>query len=123
LEIYTGIDVFFDRKSIRPGEKWKEKLRDEIDRRDIFWLFWSRKAMKSPWVDWEWRTALAEKTIDGIQPHPLEPSDLAPAPKELSALQFGAMYEWYIHHLRQSVFRRVWRQVGLWFRKLVRLPG
>jgi hypothetical protein len=102
LEISTGIDVFFDRQSIRPGEKWKEKLRNEIGSRDIFWLFWSRKAMKSKWVDWEWRTALAAKTIDGIQPHPLEPSDLAPAPKELSALQFGSMYEWYIHHLQDG---------------------
>jgi hypothetical protein len=75
-------------------------LRDEIVSRDIFWLFWSREAMKSPWVEWEWRTALAAKTIDGIQPHPLEPSDLAPAPEELSALQFGTIYEWYTHHLR-----------------------
>jgi hypothetical protein len=107
LMISTQIDVFFDRQSILPGEKWKEILRDEIGSRDIFWLFWSRKAMKSRWVDWEWRTALAEKTIDGIQPHPLEPSDLAPAPEELSALQFGAMYEWYIHHLQsQRRYRR-----------------
>jgi hypothetical protein len=119
LKISTRMRVFTDCMSIRPGEQWKPKLCYEIGSRDIFWLFWSRKAMKSKWVDWEWRTALAAKTIDGIQPHPLEPSDLAPAPKELSALQFGTMYEWYIHHLRQSGFRRVWRQVGLWFRKLL----
>jgi hypothetical protein len=123
MEISTKMDVFFDRKSIRPGEQWKPRLRYEIGARDIFWLFWSRKAMKSPWVEWEWRTALSEKTINRIQPHPLEPSDLAPAPEELSELQFGAMYEWYIHHLRQSGLRKAWRQVGLWFRKLVRLPG
>jgi TIR domain len=81
VQISTGIDVFVDCLSIRPGERWKPKLKEEISNRDIFWLFWSREAMKSPWVDWEWRTALAEKTINGIQPHPLEPSDLAPAPK------------------------------------------
>jgi predicted nucleotidyltransferase len=102
VQICTGMNVFLDCLSIRPGEEWKQTLQQEIQNRDIFWLFWSREAMKSPWVDWEWRTALAAKTITGIQPHPLEPSDLAPAPEELSDLQFGAVYEWYIAHLRQS---------------------
>jgi hypothetical protein len=117
LQIFTGIDVFLDCLSIRPGEQWKPKLRDEIENRDIFWLFWSRAAMKSPWVDWEWRTALATKSITGIQPHPLEPSDLAPPPKELSALQFGTLYEWYIVHLRQSWLRNFWRRAAAWFSK------
>jgi hypothetical protein len=52
--------------------------------RDIFWLFWSRAARKSPWIDWEWRTALATKSIAGIQPHPWN------HPKDLSELQFGS---------------------------------
>ena len=94
--------MFLDCLSLRPGDKWKPKLRDEIDNRDIFWLFWSRSAMMSEWVDWEWRTALASKSVAGIQPHPLEPIELAPPPKELSDLQFGAMYEWYISQLRES---------------------
>jgi len=93
LRIATKMDVFLDCLSIRPGEKWKETLREEISRRDVFWLFWSRHALSSEWVDWEWRTALAEKTLDGIQPHPLEPADLAPPPPELADLQFGSLYE------------------------------
>jgi hypothetical protein len=110
VQIATGMDVFLDCLSIQPGEQWKPKLREEIASRNIFWLFWSRDAMKSEWVDWEWRTALASKSIAGIQPHPLEPADLAPAPKELSELQFGAMYEWYILHLRKSWFRSFWHR-------------
>lgn len=70
LQIFTGIDVFLDCLSIRPGEEWKSKLKSEIHERDIFWLFWSRSAMASEWVDWEWRTALAEKSLAEIQPHP-----------------------------------------------------
>lgn len=93
LQIATRMDVFVDCLSIRPGERWKPSILDEIRRRDVFWLFWSRRAQDSEWVDWEWRTALAEKTIDGIQPHPLEPADVAPAPPELADLQFGSMYE------------------------------
>ena len=101
-EVGAGIDVFTARLSIKPGEKWKRTLQEEIVARDVFWLFWSRNAMKSKEVDWEWRTALREKSIDGIKPHPLEPVELAPPPKELSDLQFGGMYEWHIEHLRES---------------------
>ncbi len=51
LQIFTGIDVFLDCLSLRPGEEWKPQLRDEIRRRDIFWLFWSRSAMpRSGWT-------------------------------------------------------------------------
>lgn len=116
LQIFTGIDVFLDCLSIRPGEQWKPKLKQEISAREIFWLFWSREARKSEWVEWEWRTALREKSIEGIQPHPLEPADVAPPPHELSSLQFGAMYEWYVRHLREprliTALRLLWRAIG-----------
>ncbi|HBB96575.1 MAG TPA: hypothetical protein DC054_14405 [Blastocatellia bacterium] len=102
IQIVTGIDVFVDNLSIRPGDQWKATLESEIRKRDAFWLFWSQNAEKSPWVDWEWRTALASKTIDGILPQPLEPADVAPPPQELSALQFGAAYEWYLSSLRKK---------------------
>ena len=109
LQIFTGIDVFLDCLSMRPGEEWKGKLKKEIHKRDVFWLFWSRSAMASEWVEWEWRTALAEKSLAKIQPHPLEPSELAPPPKELSSLQFGAMYEWYVSQLHGPPITRVFR--------------
>jgi TIR domain len=119
LQIFTGIDVFLDCLSIRPGEQWKPKLNSEISARDVFWLFWSRTARASEWVDWEWRTALQVKSLGGIQPHPLEPIELAPPPEELSALEFGSMYEWYLVTLRQSWFsrrlRRLWHiWLSLW---------
>ena len=116
LQIFTGIDVFLDCLSVRPGEEWKPILLGEIRERDIFWLFWSRNAMDSPWVGWEWRTALASKSLTGIQPHPLEPAELAPPPKELSDLQFGAMYEWYLSGLRESWLTRRCRT--LWHRTM-----
>jgi hypothetical protein len=102
LQIHTGIDVFVDCLSIRPGEQWKPEIVKQIRDREIFWLFWSRRAKKSDWVEWEWRQALAAKSLLGIQPHPLEPSDLAPPPPELADLQFGSAYECYIFNLRES---------------------
>lgn len=101
LEIYTRMDIFVDRMDLVPGDEWRPIFEREIKRRDTFLLFWSRNAMGSDWVDWEWRLALREKTIDGIQPHPLESMERAPAPKELSSLQFGTMYESYLTHLRE----------------------
>jgi len=123
LQVFAGIDVFLDCLSLRPGKDWKKELGREIHERDIFLLFWSRNAMRSEYVDWEWRTALASKTITGIQPHPLEPVDLAPPPTELVDLQFGTLHEWYISHLRRSehlnYFRILRHRAAVQFRKFL----
>jgi hypothetical protein len=120
LQLCTGIDVFLDCLSLRPGEEWKSRLNTEINNRDVFWLFWSRHAMESQWVDWEWRTALTLKTLSGIQPHPLEPTEAAPPPKELSELQFGSMYEWYVTKLREPFLVRHLRRLSHKIRSLFR---
>lgn len=99
VQISTGMDVFVDRMSLMPGQHWHQQLEKEIARRDVFWLFWSRHAMESEYVAWEWQTALHKKTLAGILPHPLEPANLAPPPPELSALHFGGAYEAYLASL------------------------
>jgi hypothetical protein len=106
LQIFTGIDVFLDCLSIHPGEPWKARITQEISQRDIFWLFWSRNAQASTWVEWEWRTALASRALDYIQPHPLEAPDVAPPPEELSALQFGTLYESLLRQTKSSWWNR-----------------
>ncbi len=106
LQIFTRMDVFLDCLSLHPGDEWKAELSRQIRDRDLFWLFWSRHAHASKWVEWEWRTALATKSIAGIQPHPLEPADLAPPPAELEQLQFGNAYETLMGALRSSWWRR-----------------
>jgi hypothetical protein len=52
-------------------------------------LFWSRHALESPCVEWEWRTALAEKGEKMFQLHPLDLIEDAPPPPELRHLHFG----------------------------------
>jgi hypothetical protein len=75
--------------SLNPGEEWKPRLEREIIDRNTFLLFWSANARDSEYVDWEWRTALKHKGIDGIHPHPLDPvSDAKPIPEELKSLHF-----------------------------------
>jgi hypothetical protein len=118
LQIVADIDVFVDCLSLRPGEEWKTVLAREINKREIFWLFWSREAIASKFVEWEWRTAYAQKGKNGIQPHPLEPTNLAPPPKELEDLQFGAAFEVYMYGLRSNILSRRLNQLRVLLRQL-----
>jgi len=71
------------------GELERERLQQEIVSRDVLYLFWSRAASKSQWVEIEWRTALASKGLEHIDPVPLEPGDVTPPPPELTTLHFN----------------------------------
>jgi hypothetical protein len=90
VRIATGLDVFLDCLSLNPGEQWKPRLEREIKGRDLFLLFWSSESATSPWVEWEWRTALTEKGRDAMQVHPLA-TGVKP-PQELKDLHFGDVY-------------------------------
>ena len=123
LQIFTGITVFLDCLSIHPGEQWKPRIEKEILQRDIFWLFWSRHARDSQWVEWEWRTALTVGSLDYIQPHPLESAEIAPPPPELAELQFGTLYESFLSQLRSSWWDRRVTQSRKIIRRIATSPG
>jgi tetratricopeptide (TPR) repeat protein len=88
----SGLDIFDQCLALHPGEMWKPRLEQEIKSRDIFLLFWSANAKKSKWVQWEWKTALKERGISGIEPHPLDPISEAKPPRALKDLHFGDPY-------------------------------
>lgn len=88
----SGFDLWMDCLDLRPGETWKAELEKQIKNRDLFLLFWSANAKKSKWVRWEWKTALKERGISGIDPHPLDPVSEAKPPRELNSLHFGDPY-------------------------------
>ena len=90
VRIATGLDVFLDCLALNPGEQWKPRLEREIKGRDLFLLFWSPDSAASPWVEWEWRTALGEKGREAMQIHPLA-TGVKPPP-ELKDLHFGDVY-------------------------------
>jgi HEAT repeat protein len=89
LKVLPDLDVFLDVLSLRSGDDWQSRIREEIKARDVFYLFWSLAASRSKWVDFEWRTALAERGRDYIDPVPLEPPRFAPPPTELAGLHFS----------------------------------
>ncbi|MDP3689106.1 MAG: toll/interleukin-1 receptor domain-containing protein, partial [Sulfurimicrobium sp.] len=92
IKISAGIDPFLDCLDLHPGEEWKPRLDDEIRRRDLFLVFWSKNASESKWVVWELDTALKEKDARAFQLHPLDP-DVKP-PEGLEELHVGDVIMW-----------------------------
>ena len=88
----AGLKVFMDCLDLKPNEPWRQELERVIPEQDAFFLFWSANAMKSKWVDWEWRHASAKKGIDAIRPFPLDDPAVAPPPPELQHLHFRDRY-------------------------------
>jgi CheY-like chemotaxis protein len=79
-----GLDYLRDIYTLKSGQEWDEQLLKLIDQADIFQLFWSEAAAKSPYVEREWRHALslnreATRFIRPVywkQPMPAVPSEL-----------------------------------------------
>ncbi|MGR9088054.1 MAG: TIR domain-containing protein [Gammaproteobacteria bacterium] len=99
-KIAPDLEVFIDSISLRSGQNWLAKLEEHVPSKDIFYLFWSRPAARSEWVEREWRLALQKRGIEYIDPVPLEEPDFVPPPHELAALHFNDAYLAYIAYER-----------------------
>jgi hypothetical protein len=96
-KVAPQLDVFVDTAALHSGQHWADRLMEEIRRRDVFYLFWSRAAADSAWVEREWRCALQARGLDCIDPVPLEsPEDVRP-PRELADLHFN---DWMLAYMR-----------------------
>ena len=87
--VRPDMKIFFDVESIQRGQKWKEVLEYEIAHCDILFLFWSKNARESEWVDKEWRYALKIKGDECIEPVPLDSPEECPPPFELQHKHFN----------------------------------
>jgi hypothetical protein len=97
-KVSPRLEIFLDVASLRSGQRWLERLRAAIISKDIFYLFWSLHASRSEWVEWEWRTALAARGVDYIDPVPLAPPEEVPPPRELADhLHFN---DWVLAYMR-----------------------
>jgi len=72
---------FQDILSLDPGDRWEKKLYENIDRCDLFLLFWSQAAKDSQWVLKEAEYALAHQ-----QKNPGSEPDLVPVVLEQNVL-------------------------------------
>jgi hypothetical protein len=105
-KVAPDLDVFLDVFSLRSGDNWQEKLERHVPTKDTFYLFWSRAAARSEWVEREWRLALSRRGLSYIDPVPLEEPDTVPPPKELNVLHFSNGYLAYIayHRIKKQMF-------------------
>lgn len=87
LRISAGMDVFVDLYSAIPNEPWCLRIKEEIETRDAFLLFWSEHAAQSRSVEWEWRHALKKRGLDVIELHPLNTNCVRQLPGELAEKQ------------------------------------
>ncbi|MDX2029249.1 MAG: toll/interleukin-1 receptor domain-containing protein [Blastocatellia bacterium] len=97
-----GIRYFQDVLSLDPGDRWEKKLYENIDRCDLFLLFWSHAARESPWVMKEVEYALGRKKGDfdappEIKPVIIEGPPLVPPPESLKALHFNDRLLYFIN--------------------------
>ena len=89
-----GISFFNDVLSLEPGDRWAQRLFQEIDRCDIFLLFWSSHAKASEWVRREIdhalvRQAASKEELPDIRPIVLEGPPPPEPPDELKHLHFN----------------------------------
>ncbi len=82
-----GHEFLRDVDRLRSGEEWNRRLLDFIDEADVFQLYWSEKAQSSPYVEQEWRHALARGQDNFIRPLYWR-KPLPPPPRELARLHF-----------------------------------
>ena len=60
------IDVWFDKKKIRPGDNLRKSIfRNGLDKADIALIFFTEKSLKSSWVDREIKHVLREESKKG----------------------------------------------------------
>jgi hypothetical protein len=79
-----ALDIFQDCLDLKANAAFQPQIEDQISRREVFLLFWSRNAAASPWVKWEYQTARDTLGVDAILPMPLEDPAIAPPPPELA---------------------------------------
>ncbi len=97
----TRTAFFQDILSLDPGDRWEKKLYENIDKCDLFLLFWSEAAKRSPWVlkEAEYALALQRASPEGtpdIVPFILEGPPPVMPPPSLSSLHFNDRIRYFI---------------------------
>lgn len=85
-----GLDYLRDVTTLKSGDHWSNEILELIDRADIFQLFWSDSAAKSPYVRQEWMHALRYETQ---RPNFIRPvwwrAPMPTVPRQLSHIHFA----------------------------------
>jgi hypothetical protein len=111
------VDFFQDLLTLEPGQRWERQLYTEIDRCDLFLLFWSSAAKKSEWVRKEVNYAIARHGGDDLAPPEILPVIIegpppVPPPPELAHLHFNDRMIYFMNPTQKHRFSLLRRRGG-----------
>jgi hypothetical protein len=109
-----GVSVFMDVNGLRGDERSKTKIFQAIDSSEILYLFWSRNAKRSKWVEQEWRYGLQKKEAGFIEPVPLVDPCKTPPPIELA--NHKHFHAWKGVYSGDEKSQSIWARVQSWLR-------
>ena len=82
-----GDEYLRDWMHLRSGEQWDARLLSLVEQADVFQLFWSNHAARSPFVEREWRHALRLGREAFVRPTYWE-LPMPPPPPDLAGIHF-----------------------------------
>jgi TIR domain len=107
-----GVNVFMDTHGLRSNEQYKKRIFEAIDSSDILYLFWSRHAQHSNWVEQEWRYGFRQKGLGFIDPVPLVDPRKAPPPAELA--EHKHFNDWTLIYSEYEKSLSTWARIRSW---------
>jgi len=84
----------------------------QIETSDVLYLFWSRHAKESKWVEREWRFGLEKKGVSFIDPVPLVDPRKVPPPPELGDTKH--FNDWTLAYLEYERSLSRWHRLRAW---------
>jgi hypothetical protein len=108
-----GVKVFVDVRDLKANDPYPTYLLNQIDGSDVLYLFWSRHAKESKWVEREWRYGLEKRGIDFIDPVPLVDPRKAAPPSELGAQKHFS--DWVLAYIEAEKSISFWNRFRNWF--------
>ncbi|MDM8537080.1 ATPase, T2SS/T4P/T4SS family [Desulfobacterales bacterium HSG17] len=95
------ISFFQDILNLEPGDRWEKELYKEIDKSDVFFLFWSKSAKESEWVKKEILHALRAKQYKDENPPEIIPiiiegPPVPIPPEELQHIHFNDRLAYFV---------------------------
>lgn len=106
------VKVFVDVRDLDSGANYPLHLLEQIKASDALYLFWSRHAKKSDWVEKEWRYGLAHHGIDFIDPIPLADPRKVPPPPELGESKH--FNDWVLAYIEYEKSLGIWHRIRAW---------
>ncbi|HEY1932286.1 MAG TPA: TIR domain-containing protein [Acetobacteraceae bacterium] len=95
----AGINVFMDVHGLHSNDRYNDELFRQIDLADRLYLFWSRHAQRSAYVEREWRHGLQTRGLEFIDPVPLaDPRHAKPPPELAGDKHFNDWVLFYERH-------------------------